>query len=305
MINDTHSHARALEIEDNSRTMAVYFGISLFFHLILIGYLVFSHEWIPRRHLSPGSIKVSLVSLPGPPAAATGPAEAPAAEVVAIPKPEVKPVAKAPVIETPPPEPPPVIPKVPKTVSLAPKSEGPKVKKSLKKQSLNREKMIESAVSKVQEKVENTRADALDKALENLKKKVAQTEAGAGSNNRAARGANGAGAAGVQGGGIGGKRALEIIDIYKIEVAFQVERHWAFSEQLVGNDRALQASLVFKVMPTGDITDIRFTERSGNSYLDESAYRAIVKASPVAPHPEGVDVPSVTVALRFTPQGMR
>ena len=98
---------------------------------------------------------------------------------------------------------------------------------------------------------------------------------------------------------------MELTDIYKIEVAFQVERHWAFSEQLAGDGRALQASLVFRVLPSGEVTDIRFTERSGNSYLDESAHKAIVKASPVSPHPEGVRTLYVTVALRFTPQGIR
>jgi colicin import membrane protein len=67
----------------------------------------------------------------------------------------------------------------------------------------------------------------------------------------------------------------------------------------------MQASLVFRVLPSGEVTDIRFTERSGNSYLDESAYKAIVKAGPVSPHPEGVRALYVTVALRFTPQGIR
>jgi colicin import membrane protein len=84
-----------------------------------------------------------------------------------------------------------------------------------------------------------------------------------------------------------------------------VERQWAFSEQLAGDGRALQASLVFRVLPSGEVTDIRFTERSDNSYLDESAYKAIVKASPVSPHPAGVRALYVTVALRFTPQGIR
>jgi colicin import membrane protein len=59
------------------------------------------------------------------------------------------------------------------------------------------------------------------------------------------------------------------------------------------------------VMPDGEITDIRFTERSGNAYLDESAYRAIVKANPVSPHPTGIRTPYVTVGVRFTPEGIK
>ncbi len=215
----------------------------------------------------------------------------------------MKKAVKAPVIEKPPPEPPPVTPKPQKTVSLTPEKKDTKVKKSLKKQTLDREKMIEHAVSRVQKKVENSKPDSVNQAIEALKKKVAQTEENAAQTDQTAGAGTGTGVPGA--GGSGGKRALELIDIYKIEVAFQVERHWAFSEQLAGDGRALQASLVFRVLPNGEVTDIRFTERSGNSYLDDSAYKAIVKASPVSPHPEGVRAPYVTVALRFTPQGIR
>ena len=59
------------------------------------------------------------------------------------------------------------------------------------------------------------------------------------------------------------------------------------------------------MLPNGEITDIRFTERSSNSYLDDSAYKAIVKSSPVAPYPPSVKAAYVVVAIRFTPEGLR
>jgi len=59
------------------------------------------------------------------------------------------------------------------------------------------------------------------------------------------------------------------------------------------------------VLPNGEITDIRFTERSNNAYLDESAYRAILKSNPAPPHPPSVREPFVVVAIRFTPEGIR
>ena len=285
--------------------MMLYFGISLFIHLGFIGYMVLLPESAPRRRFAPGSINVSLVSLPGPPVSAPAPVSKSAAKTVSIPKPEVKNKAKAPVIEVPP-KPLPVTPQPPKTVSLAPEKSKWKVKKSLKKKTLNRRKMIDQAVSGVQKKVEKSKTDSVNQAIAALKKKVAQSEANSGRTGQTAKAATGTAGAGASGtAGSGGKRALDLIDIYKIEVAFQVERHWAFSEQLAGDDRALQASLVFRVLPSGEVTDIRFTERSGNAYLDESAHKAIVKASPVAPHPEGVRALYVTVALRFTPQGIK
>jgi len=64
----------------------------------------------------------------------------------------------------------------------------------------------------------------------------------------------------------------------------------------------------FELVPgrrIGYVTDIRYTERSSNSYLDDSAYKAIVKSSPVAAHPPVIKAPYVVVAIRFTPEGMR
>ena len=299
--NNIHSPAYPLGMGTDSRTMMFYFGISLCIHLGFIGYMVLLPESAPKRRFAPGSINVSLVSLPGPPASAPAPTSKPAAKTVGLPKPEVKNKAKAP-----PPKPIAVAPKPQKTVSLATEKSKWKVKKSLKKKTLDRRKMIDQAVSGVQKKVEKSKSDSVNQAIESLKKKVAQSEASTGQTGQTAKAATATAGSGASGAtGFGGKRALELIDIYKIEVAFQVERHWAFSEQLAGGGRALQASLVFRVLPSGEVTDIRFTERSGNSYLDESAHKAIVKASPVSPHPEGVRTLYVTVALRFTPQGIR
>ena len=92
---------------------------------------------------------------------------------------------------------------------------------------------------------------------------------------------------------------------WEATVASQVERNWAFSPQLAGGNKSLKVGLVFKVLPNGEITDIRYTERSGNSYLDDSAYKAIVKSSPAAAHPPAIKAPYVVVAIRFTPEGMR
>jgi len=292
-----------------SGTMVFYFGISLVIHLIFIGSVVFMPEFNLRPRLEQGSIHVSLVSLPGPPQAAgpaNPPAPAPVAQTVAVPKKKIKPAAKAAIIDTPPPEPSPVLPKPAKTVSLAPKQHKPKAKKSLKKKTQNRQKMINQALTGVQKNVEKSQADSVRQALDRLKKKVAQSEADGSRTGQTATVASGAAGGGIPGAtGSGGRRAREIAEIYKIEVALKVERHWAFSQQVAGNDRLLQTKVVFKVLPNGDLTDIEFTKHSGNSYLDESVYRAIVKASPVSPHPAGINLPYVTVAVRFTPEGLK
>ncbi len=311
-----HIHAYTMGAGYDSRLMALYFGISLLIHMIFIGYVMFVPEYNPRPKLGQAAISVSLVSLPGPPAPAQAPAAAlppapeptpaPAAKTVAIPKKEIEKAPEKPVLETPPPKPLPAKPEPAKTVSLAPEQQKPKVKKSLKKETQNRQKMIDQALSKVQKDVEESQSNSVRKAIDRLKEKVAQGGTETLQPSQTAKDAGVAAGTGVAGGtGSGGRRALEITDLYKIEVAFQVERNWAFSQQLVGDGRAMQASLVFKVLPSGEITDIQFTQKSGNAYLDDSAYKAIVKANPVSPHPDGIRLPYVTVALRFTPEGLR
>jgi colicin import membrane protein len=97
---------------------------------------------------------------------------------------------------------------------------------------------------------------------------------------------------------------LELIDIYRIEVAYQIQKNWAFSEQLAGGRTELVAELAFTIMPSGEIKDIWFDKRSGNMYLDESAQKAILKSNPVSPHPPGIVKPFIIVGLRFTPKGV-
>ncbi len=301
----------------DSRTMVVYLGLSLIIHLAFIGSIVYFPEPKPRPRLGQGAINVSLVSLPGPPKAAKAPAASPAPAPAAVtkpaakatpaPEPEIKSRPKAPVIETLPPKPVPAKPAPAKTVSLAPQERKPKVKTSLKKKTLNRPKMKNRALSGIQKKVENSQPDSVRQAIDRLREKVAQNETRkADGAVQAAKEIPGGAGTGVPGAsGSSGRRTLEITDIYKIEIAYQVERHWAFSQQVAGDGRALQASIVFRVLPNGDISDIRFTQKSGNAYFDDSVYKAVVKANPVSPHPEAIRVPYVEVPIRFTPAGIR
>jgi len=318
MNNTTYASAYPMGAGIESRTMMFYLGVSLVIHLIFIGSVAFMPESSPRPRLGQRSINVSLVSLPGPLQAAPGPAvspapaplPSPAAKPVAVPPKKIKQTPKAPIIETPPPKAKPVSPKPAKTVSLGAKQQKPRVKRSLKKKTQNRQKMINQALAGVQKKVEHSQSQSVQQALDRLKKKVAQSEAGGSRPGQAVAkmpgtGTGGAVTAGAAGSGSGGKRMLEIIDLYRYEVAFQVERHWAVPQQVTGDGVGSMGRIRFRVLPSGEITDITITQRSGNSYLDDSVYKAILKANPVLPHPAAVKVPYVTVGVKFTPEGLR
>jgi colicin import membrane protein len=92
--------------------------------------------------------------------------------------------------------------------------------------------------------------------------------------------------------------------MYRLEVAYAVNKNWAFSESLGGGRSDLVAEVAFSVLPDGRIKDLWFDRKSGNSYLDESVRRAILKSEPLPPHPRGVRRPDIIVGLRFSPRGV-
>ncbi len=162
----------------------------------------------------------------------------------------------------------------------------------------------------LEKKVESSPPRPLEDTFKRLREQVARgqksvegDESGSAEATGNVAGGTGTAPFGPPAGG-GGKGELELIDLYRLEIAYQVQKNWAFAEQMAGGGGRMMASIVFKVMPDGSIEDIFFTDRSGNSYLDESAYKAIVKSSPVKPHPSGLRVAYIEMGLRFTPEGV-
>lgn len=205
---------------------------------------------------------------------------------------------------------PPVLKKTAKVVDKP----TPKPKTSLKKKTFKSTQVVKSAIKQLEEKVaaesdtqtQAAEPEALKSALERLRQEVGKAETNP-SQESAKRAESSGAKSGAKSGAINedGRKTAEKIDLYRLEIAFQIQKNWAFNEQLAGGDRSLVAAIVFKVMPDGEIRDIFFTDRSGNAYLDESAYKAIIKSNPVDRHPDGLIQPYVVMAIRFTPQGIR
>ncbi len=176
-----------------------------------------------------------------------------------------------------------------------------KNKTSLKKKTFKSSKVVKSALKNIEKNVEKSRPDQVAQAIDRLKKKVSKPKNDF-INSKKEMQNHGTG-------DISGektKRTLELIDLYRIEVAYQIQRNWAFPEQLAGETHTgLVAVLAFTIMPNGEIKDIWFDKRSGNRYLDESAKKAILKSNPVRPIPAKIRRPFITVGLRFTPKGIK
>ncbi len=279
--------------EYERRTFFLNFSVSLMGHVILFVILIFAPGYATSKRPSLSVINVSMVTLPdlkkssGPDLQRPPELEKPATVKEKAPAPKVaSKTVPAPVQEP------------SKAISIAPKKT--KIKTSLKKKTFKSARVVKSAISQIEKNVEKSRPDQIRQAIDRLKDQVKKSgpidrNPYEDANNSQIPGGSGA----------VGKKVLELIDIYRIEIAYQIQKNWAFSEQLGGGQKNLEAYLALKVMPNGEIKDIWFDKRSGNSYFDESAKKAIMKSNPVRPHPPGVKKPFVDVGLRFTPEGIK
>lgn len=297
-----HAYARRYQGESSdSRSVAFSFGASICLHLLFLGALIFVPEPTPRPRFSPGVVNVSLVSLPS-----KAPISKAGSQPAAAPKAEVKEPAKAKVSEiTPPPKKPvAVLEKPAEAISLAPK---PKEKTSLKKKTIDRPKVIESAIQQVQKKVDESDSASVKAALDRLKKKVEETEAKNPPSYQIS-GTEGDSTAIGSGEGTatgGGPQTIEAIRIYQAEIQYQIQKNWAYSQQLAGESSELEAVLAIKIMSNGEIEEIWFDKKSGNTYLDESAYKAIVKSNPLPPLPRDYIGSFYKIGLIFGPKGLK
>lgn len=295
-MDDGLRQAMVWDTEQDNRNVAAMFAVSALCHVVFFALMVVMPDSFSSSYrMAPQAISVDLVSLPaGPPAASTPPA--PAVEAESAPEPEVAPAPPAPA-----PEPVPLPVPKPDPVPIAPEPKPHKVVKSLKKKTLKTE---DAVVQKpAPPPAAKSRSNDVSKAIESMRKKVATQEKTRVASGTAPATGPGTGAGG--GGGGGGGTVLSRIENYRIEAALAVAQNWAFSQQLAGMDDQLETLIRFRILPNGEITQIEIVKASGNRYLDDSALRAVKKASPVAPHPEGLGQPYIEVGVRATPSGFR
>ncbi|MCP4158979.1 MAG: TonB C-terminal domain-containing protein [Deltaproteobacteria bacterium] len=102
-----------------------------------------------------------------------------------------------------------------------------------------------------------------------------------------------------------GKIRAERIKEYQNHIALIIEKNWSYNKQISKQLKSLETLIVFKVMPDGSIKDINFEKESDDDYLNESAYKAIIKSNPVSPHPKNISENYILIPLKFTPTGIK
>ncbi len=274
------------------KTLVLTFGISFLCHAVLIGAMFFLPEY--RKSIGnpfPSALNVSLVSFSaGPPAGEVSVAGVAVAQAKKAGLKKETPVVKVEKAET-----------VKKAVSLN--------LKKIQDKKVETSKLINNAIKNIEKKVDESRSATVVRAIDRLRNQVENSDniktagvpGGSIKSSAPAGGPGGFGTGTV--GGTGG--AVGAIDIYKAEIYYRIQQNWAYSEQLGGSNSEMMAVLVIKIMPGGEISDIWFERKSGNRFLDESAYRAVQKSNPLPPIPQEYNRTYYEVGLRFGTGGLK
>ena len=273
--------------ENDRRNFFSIFAVSLFGHLLFFVILIFAPGYATDRNPSLSVINVSLVTLPSQDNAPLPAEVKPQTAVDKIDQKATIPSKSIPKTEN----------KSAESISLKPKEK--KVKQSLKKQTFKSDKVVKSAITRIEKEVEESRPDQVAKAIARLKDQVEKTGPPGPSKPQDTQ------RTGPPGGtGTGSKKDPELMDIYQVEIAYRIQKNWSFNEQLAGGRTDLEAWAAIKVMANGEIKETWFDKRSGNSYFDEQAKKAILKSNPLPPLPKGYWRPYFEAGFHFTSSGI-
>ena len=257
--------------------------VSSAFHLVLITVLVGVPSWYrPERTYFSSAYRVSLVDMPGgrPSGGSQGPGAGDAAKKVAV--------TEAPPKPAPPPTP--IKKEVVEKPAVEPKKTGVTMtdkenKKTVaapapkKAKAADAEKEYSTALNKIRDKVgDQRREEALARIRENL-------AGGGGSGAAAGEGGPGGGGGGV---GPGGGRIANLPLNYRMyyqAIEQKIKGNWnlALPRGILEDMRGMEVVIGITISSDGEITEVTFEQKTGNIYLDDSAYRAVKKSSPLPP----------------------
>ena len=156
----------------------------------------------------------------------------------------------------------------------------------LKAEEEKKEKEEEQKKADEKKKLEDKKLAEKEKKERDRKLEQAIKTAGAKYHGESAdAGGDGFGAASLGGKGMGGGtlQSLEFV-AYSNQLKAHIKSNWHW---LAGADR-LQAGVEIRILPSGIVQDAAIVSSSGNSSFDDSAVRAVFKASPVPIPPENL-----------------
>ena len=92
--------------------------------------------------------------------------------------------------------------------------------------------------------------------------------------------------------------------VYYSVIWSRIREQWALPEGILPSD-AYETIITVTLLRNGTIADLAFEKKSGNKYFDESAIKAIKKASPFPALPEWLRESSIELGIRFHSSELR
>jgi len=92
--------------------------------------------------------------------------------------------------------------------------------------------------------------------------------------------------------------------IYYAAVWTRIKNQWVLPQSIMPREN-IGAVVHIKVFRDGSVADLGFEKRSGNRYFDDSAIKAVRKASPLPALPEWVRDNSIELGIRFHSSELR
>jgi TonB family protein len=86
--------------------------------------------------------------------------------------------------------------------------------------------------------------------------------------------------------------------VYYSLIWSRIRGKWTLPQGILPREN-IEAIVQAKILRNGAVTDLSFEKRSGNRYFDESAMKAIKKASPFPPFPNSIRDNNIDIGIRF------
>lgn len=158
---------------------------------------------------------------------------------------------------------------------------------------------MKAAVPLKREEVQKKPAESVEKALTAIRNRVQ-------SMTKPPPAATGKQAAQVEGqaGQAGQADAGQRMDPYYAEIWARIRGQWSLPEGILPKGN-VETVINARILRSGAVVDIGFEKKSGNRYFDDSAVRAIKKASPLPPLPSWIRGNEIEIGIRFRSDELR
>ena len=94
------------------------------------------------------------------------------------------------------------------------------------------------------------------------------------------------------------------MNAYYAAIWARIKNQWILPQSILPREN-IEAVVHAKILRNGAVTELSFEKRSGNRYFDESAMRAVRKASPFPPLPEWARGGNIEIGIRFHSSDLR